>query len=406
MSDEFQEISHTGGKIKLYLGTKDGLRTYQVEYTHQRPTKVVLIAVYAIPQGVVVAPLNLGGIGAPREPPPIPDCLEVYLASDSEGRFGHNCPYCRACWRSGPWPNVCPYCAAQAACHKFLSDAQRRFVVEYCRRLSSALDSGTDGEVDIDMDAVADAVGLAGEKPPFYVSEKSQQHKFECAACGAFNDILGRFGYCSLCGTRNDLQVFRDQTLPAIRARINAGDPPEDCVRDGVAAFDSFLAHYGAELAGHVPLTRKRKDRLLNQTYHNATEVRDTLGAWFDIDIGKSVGTNWEFVGRMFLRRHVYEHNGGEVDQKYLDDSGDTSVELKQHIRETRETAHRLLGTLLKMATNMHDGFHQLLPPLPGPIQSYQRRQGAAAGSTEAPGGAQPARPEPAPEEDRSGASR
>jgi hypothetical protein len=46
----------------------------------------------------------------------------------------------------------------------------------------------------------------------------------------------------------------------------------------------------------------------------------------------------------MFMRRHVYEHNGGEVDQQYLDASGDTTVRLKQHIRETREgcsPAHR-----------------------------------------------------------------
>ena len=27
------------------------------------------------------------------------------------------------------------------------------------------------------------------------------------------------------------------------------------------------------------------------------------------------------FIRLMFQRRHVYEHNGGEVDQKYLDDS-------------------------------------------------------------------------------------
>jgi hypothetical protein len=33
---------------------------------------------------------------------------------------------------------------------------------------------------------------------------------------------------------------------------------------------------------------------------------------------------------RFFQRRHVYEHNGGEVDEKYLGDSGDTSVRLKQ----------------------------------------------------------------------------
>jgi hypothetical protein len=76
--------------------------------------------------------------------------------------------------------------------HDFLSNAQRRFVREYCEHLRTALDSEPDGDVVIDLDAVADAVGKAGEKPAFYMSEVSQQHKFTCGACGGFNDILGR----------------------------------------------------------------------------------------------------------------------------------------------------------------------------------------------------------------------
>ena len=57
--------------------------------------------------------------------------------------------------------------------------------------LGQALNSVDDGEVVIDMDAVADAVGQEGEKPSFYVSEESQQRKFICKACEEFNDIFG-----------------------------------------------------------------------------------------------------------------------------------------------------------------------------------------------------------------------
>ncbi|OTP74276.1 hypothetical protein [Caballeronia sordidicola] len=42
-------------------------------------------------------------------------------------------------------------------------------------------------------------------------------------------------------------------------------------------------------------------------------------------------------MARWFHRRHVYEHNGGEVDERYLKESGDTTVWLKQHIHETQE---------------------------------------------------------------------
>jgi len=84
-------------------------------------------------------------------------------------------------------------------------------------------------------------------------------------------------------------------------------------------------------------------------------------------------------VALMFCRRHVYEHNGGEVDQRYLDASGDKSVRLKQHIHETKEAAHKLLGSLLKMARNIHNGFHEIFPPISGPIKAYEGKNARMA---------------------------
>jgi hypothetical protein len=78
----------------------------------------------------------------------------------------------------------------------------------------------------------------------------------------------------------------------------------------------------------------------------------------------------------MFHRRHVYEHNGGIVDQKYLDDdSGDTTVCLKQDIHETQQDAYSLLGSLGKMAHNIHGTFHELFPPLHGPINAFEDKK-------------------------------
>ena len=79
----------------------------------------------------------------------------------------------------------------------------------------------------------------------------------------------------------------------------------------------------------------------------------------------------------MFHRRHVYEHNAGEVDQKYLDDSRDTTVQLKQHIHETRKDVHDLLGFLAQMFWNLHSGFHEILPPPRRADTSLRRKKGA-----------------------------
>ncbi len=306
----------------------------------------------------------------------MPGCFPVSIVSDSEGRFGHNCPRCGKYWRSGPWPNICPYCATQAHGYEFLSEAQLRYVSHYCKVLSTALNSAQAGEVVIDMDEVAEAVGKQGEKPAFYISEQSQQCRFHCPECGEFNDILGRFGYCSACGTRNDLADFETKTIASIRERLNAGDAAEDCLRDAVAAFDSFVGQIANQLADLVPLTERRRNRLTKQRFYDLVEVRQTFGNWFDIDLfARMREEECSFVTRMFYRRHVYEHKGGEVDQKYLDDSGDASVRLKQHIHETQHNVHRLLASLVKMARNAHRAFHELFPPIPGPIEAFKKKK-------------------------------
>jgi hypothetical protein len=375
---EFEEIGHSGGQIIFKIRTDDNdHRSYQPEFRSSRPVPHVVIAIYALPQGIPVEFIHLG---RPWNPPPVPGCYPVYIACDSQGRFGHNCPHCNGYWRSGPLPNTCPYCATTAPSYQFLSEAQLRYVRHYCEVLTEALESIDNGEVVINMDEVAEAVGQEGEKPAFYVSEQSQQCKFICGACGEFNDILGRFGYCSLCGTRNDLAEFESQTVATIREHLNTGAAPEDCLRDAVAAFDSFMSQVAKQIVALVPMTERRKNRLLKQRFHNLEEVCSTFKSWFDIDLCSGVkAEECRLVDLMFHRRHVYEHNAGEVDQKYLDDSGDTTVRLKQRIHETQKDVHALLNSLTKMVRNAHTTFHELFPPVPEPIKTFKERKARMA---------------------------
>ena len=310
------------------------------------------------------------------DPPPIPGSIPVFISSDNQGHFGHNCPNCGGYWRSEPTPNICPYCRSAGAGHQFLSRAQRRYVSHYCKTLIESLETESDVDVVIDMDKVADAVGRESEKPAFYVSEQSQQRKFKCVSCDGFNDILGRFGYCSRCGTRNDLTDFKDRTITSIRDRLNTGTAPEDCLRDAVSSFDSFMSQVAKQLIDLVPLTKSRKKTLTNQRFHNLEHVDLVFNNFFDINIFRGINSEKkDFVKVKFHRRHVYEHNAGEIDQKYLDDSRDTTVVLKQHIHETKQDMHQLLSILFKMARNAHKSFHELFPPITEPIDIFQQEK-------------------------------
>jgi len=298
MAEEFQEIAHSGGKVTFYIRTsEDGRRGYQIQYSSDRPVPSVITGVYALESGIPMGPLDLGGIGTPFNAPPAPGCLPVIIASDSQGMFGHRCPRCEGYWRSGPWPRVCPYCGLAAPGYQFLSKAQLLYVRHYCATLVEGLIEVDNGDVVIDMDAVADATGQEGPKPAFYVAEENQQCKFKCEACGEHNDILGRYGYCSSCGTRNDLQDLRQNTLQSVRAALNNGGSAEDAVRGAVGAFDTVAGQYAKQLLSLVPMSRGRRDRLGRQRFHNAAEARELFERWFDIDLYRGLR------GRSAVRR-------------------------------------------------------------------------------------------------------
>jgi hypothetical protein len=377
LEDEFKEMGHSGGQVIFHVVTgTDGTRSYQVEYRGSRPGPMVIFAVYALPQGIPVGPIQLGGIGQPWNDPPISGCVPVFYGSDSQGKFGHHCPQCRGYWRSDGSPSVCPYCAARGERHNFLSDAQRRYVQQYCEVLSEALNSAEDSDHIIDMDAVADAAGKDIEKPPFYYAEESQQNKFTCGACGEFNDILGRFGYCNACGTRNDLREFEDKTVADIRGRINAGGPYEACVRDAVSAFDSLVGSYVRQLAERIPMRPGRKAKIEKMRFHNLETTATEIKAAFDIDLCDGMKSDEvSFAALLFYRRHVYEHKGGEADEKYIAESSDNSVRPKQALHETQESAHHLANIVVKMARNLDGGFHEIFPPEAEPIRRFEERK-------------------------------
>ncbi len=60
---ELEEISHTGGKVTFDVRVDaQGGASWCVIWSHSRPVPAVVFAVCAIPQGVAVGDVDLGGI--------------------------------------------------------------------------------------------------------------------------------------------------------------------------------------------------------------------------------------------------------------------------------------------------------------------------------------------------------
>lgn len=77
----------------------------------------------------------------------------------------------------------------------------------------------------------------------------------------------------------------------------------------------------------------------------------------------------------MMERRHLYEHNNGVADARYLRESGDTDWREGDLVRETQANAHRLLGLLVQLTTNMQEDFHEISPLTEWPVNYHRQRQ-------------------------------
>jgi len=364
---EFCEIGHCGGRFTVRTKTtSDGKRSIQFGVTSSRPVPAAWFGIYSLPDGIPVGTIQLGGIGQSWNPRPTRDSISVFIGSDSQGMFGHQCRNCDGYWRSksapSRWRTTCPYCGIRTMTHEFVTDGQLQYVRSFCDLVNEAVYGEEDGERAIDMDAVADETNQSNPKPAFYYCEESQQNKYECQSCGDINDILGRYGFCSCCGTHNGLQELEVE-LEKIRERIDAGSPFEGCVKDAVAAFDSFARQISKKLVESVPMTPRRQKEWNRKLFHNLRPRAEEFGSVFDINILKGLKEDDIAFGElMFHRRHVYEHNGGEADAKYIEDSGDKKVRPKQLLREDRDSASRTVDFVRKVAANLSEGFESIFP--------------------------------------------
>jgi hypothetical protein len=234
------------------------------------------------------------------------------------------------------------------------------------------MEPNTEREVVIDMDAIA-ARGGDQPRPEFYYTAESQQTRYTCDHCGEFNDIRGRYGYCASCGWRNNAQ-FLKRSSAEWRTKLNSGEiSPAETVKSTVSEFDACCRDIVVQTRQRIPMKPSRRADLERLIFHDVESA--TIGrmkSMFDIDMLRGVGGELAFTKMMMHRRHVYEHNAGVADERYVCESGDETVQAGILIRETQANAHRLINALVRIIENLDADFHEIFPPTEWPLKHHQ----------------------------------
>lgn len=356
---EFQEIAHTGGKIEfLYSEEHNGVA---IQISHSNPWATTMVQLCVSYDGEILDFVPAGGIGAVI-PYPQPSIL-VFLLSDREGLFGQSCPKCESYFRSNSisGDTTCPYCGNTENGLEYLTENQLKFITYFCESQLQAHKEKRN--ITIDLDNLLKE--FPENTPEWIYPEERQQTKKTCE-CRCVYDILGDFGVCPACSKPNFTEIitskfdeFENQFKDVDKNIADRADREVEwekltrCVSDFEALANNIRIHIV-----NFPLTPKRRSDIKRLSFQRITNASLAIKNWFDIDIFNGVSEDDQlFLNKMFNRRHVFTHNGGRIDQEYIDNTNDTSVRLNQTITFKSKEIKRLIPLVRKCSENFINGY-------------------------------------------------
>jgi hypothetical protein len=275
-------------------------------------------------------------------------CVGVFKIELGTGLKGEHLP-CR-----------CPYCGHSDESTAFTTPTQiehaksvalDRFTAAFLKDLKSMERKVTPrGPFGIGI-----SIKVKGEPHPIHhFRDPELETEVVCSGCTLHYAIYGAFGFCPDCGMHNSLQIL-EKNLEIARKKIALaagldGEMADELVCDAldkiVSAFDGFGRETCRINARHATDPAKAE----NISFQNPNSARDRIRSLFGFDMSDGITPkDWQFIYGCFQKRHLIKHRAGVVDQKYLDETGDSHAVLGRKIQLATEdviAASNIIGAL------------------------------------------------------------
>src|ERR1019366_6165950 len=338
-----QSIPHAGGKLTIKPGPNN---TYQIGFQHVSSDHGMALYQLAVSfDGRPLAFVPVGGIGS-MPPYPQPSVL-VFIISDAQQMWGRICPQCRSYFRTNHvgGMTVCPYCTFAEDNIYFVTDPQRRYLKKYVEAVERA--AKEQNEIEIDLNEATDSSEWTYE-------ERQLQHRFKCATCNVTTDILGEYGSCPKCGKRNSGALFHRKLNKIESDLITATQEQRSALLNCSVSVFEAMANDLKKILVSIPCHVRRREQVRSLNFQNIALAVEQLEQWYAFDLRKGVGTGeLVFLDLMFKRRHLFTHNAGRVDEKYLQDTADRTHELNEAVVLAAEEMNRLVVLIRKLGSNL-----------------------------------------------------
>jgi hypothetical protein len=296
--------------------------------------------------------------------------FSIPITADEDGYLGRECPVkeCLGYFKitpgtgiKGPAPCVCPYCGHSGESNTFWTQEQ----LDYARSvvLRQVTDALHKDMKSMEFDykpkgmfgiGISLKVTRGAPHPIKYYREKELETHVVCESCALRYAIYGVFGWCPDCGIHNSVQILA-KNFELARKELSLAETVEkdlsdhligDALENVVSAFDGFGREISLRMGSEI-------------RFQNLSGARRKIQDKFGFDFADGLTTEqWQYVSRVFQKRHLLAHKMGVIDDEYVQRASDpvaiagrkvqiTSEEVRSSIEIIEMLGRRLFGGIL-----------------------------------------------------------
>ena len=191
------------------------------------------------------------------------------------------------------------------------------------------------------------------------------QMKITCSQCSCRYAVIGAAFFCPACGHNDVRQMFHSSSdrclgtleqIPKLQAETSDRDAAknmtdaliEHALQSAVTAFQKYAETLYQSFLKDPEISQNVFQRLAegSSLWQTVTGKR-----YSDYLSESELGV----LNLAFQQRHLFAHNHGMVDQKYLDRGGDTSYQLGQRIVLQEKHVREYINLIRKLASSMEE---------------------------------------------------
>ena len=197
-------------------------------------------------------------------------------------------------------------------------------------------------------------------------SKDAMELKIQCKECNARYAVIGSAFFCPCCGHNSAEETFGN-AVKKIEAKINNLDTIKESLLAAVGKDDaeitcrslieSGLNDCVVALQRYCEVSFVKKEPTIKVRF-NAFQNIDAGSDYWKQAIGESY-PDWitqdemKTLNILFQKRHLLAHTEGMVDQKYINNSGDTSYKIGQRIVVKPDDVNACLNIVIKIVSSL-----------------------------------------------------